>query len=87
MAENPAVVLPRRVIGKARSQTPFSAAKAGEAIRRDDASDLNKSIRDSRSAASAAAAMRAHFETSDLLSTAVAQFVACLLYTSPSPRD
>lgn len=76
MAENPAVVLPRRVIGKARSQTPYSSAKAGEAIRRDDASDLNKSIRDSRSAASAAAAMRAHFETSDLLSTAVAQFVA-----------
>ena len=76
MAENPAVVLPRRVIGKARSQTPYSSAKAGEAIRRDDASDLNKSIRDSRSSASAAAAMRAHFETSDLLSTAVAQFVA-----------
>lgn len=76
MAENPSVVLPRRVIGKARSQTPYHATKAGDPIRRDDASELNRSIRDSRRAASAAAAMRANFETSDLLSTAVAQFIA-----------
>lgn len=76
MAENPSVVLPRRVIGKARSQTPYHATKAGDPIRRDDASELNRSIRESRRAASAAAAMRANFETSDLLSTAVAQFIA-----------
>lgn len=76
MAENPAVALPRRVIGKARAQTPYSSAKAGETIRRDDASDLNRSVRDSRSAASAAAAMRGFWESSDLLSTAIANFVA-----------
>ncbi len=76
MPANPSVTLPRRVIGTARSQTPYHITKSGDPIRRDDASDLGKSIRDSRSAASAAAAMRAQFETSDLLSTAIAQFVA-----------
>ena len=76
MAENPAVALPRRVIGKARSQTPYSYAKPGDTIRRDDASEINKSVRDSRSAASAAAAMRGFWESSDLLSSAVANFVA-----------
>ena len=75
-SENPAVVLPRKVIGKARSQTPYSSAKQGDAIRRDDASELSKSIRDNRSFASAAAAMRTHNESSDLVGTAIANFVA-----------
>lgn len=75
-SENPAVVLPRKVIGKARSQTPYSSSKPGDTIRRDDASELNKSIRDNRSFASAAAAMRTHNESSDLVGTAIANFVA-----------
>jgi len=76
MPENPSVTLPRRVVGKARSQSPYSSAARGDLIRRDDTVDLNKSVRDSRSAASAAAAMRGFFETSDLLSTAASNFVA-----------
>ena len=75
-SENPAVALPRKVIGKARSQSPYSSSKPGDTIRRDDASDVNRAIRDSRSAASAAAAMRGFNETSDLVGTAVANFVA-----------
>ena len=76
MPTNPSVTLPRRVIGKARAQTPYSSAKSGDVIRRDDASTLNKSARDSRNASSAAAAMRGFWESSDLLSTAIANFVA-----------
>lgn len=87
MPENSAVVLPRRVVGKARSQNPYSSTKPGDPIRRDDASDLNKSVRDSRSAASAAAAMRAFFETSDLLSTAIANFVAMMASVRFSVRS
>lgn len=76
MAENPSVALPRRVIGKARTQTPYNVTPSGDLVRRDDAIDLNKATRDSRRAASAAAAMRGHFETSELLSTAVSNFVS-----------
>lgn len=75
-SENPAVALPRKVIGKARSQTPYSSSKPGDTVRRDDASELSKSIRDNRSFASAAAAMRTQNETSDLVGTAVSSFVA-----------
>lgn len=70
------VTLPRRVIGKARSQGPYHGTPAGDAVRRDDAVDLNKSIRDTRRQASAAAAMRTQFETNDIVSTAVANFLA-----------
>lgn len=76
MAIAPAVVLPRRVISKARAQTPFHGVPSGETVSRDDAIDLNRSIRETRRSASAAAAMRSFFETNDILSTAVANFVA-----------
>ncbi len=76
MAIAPAVVLPRRVINRARAQTPFSAVPPGDAVPRDDAIDMNRSVRETRRAASAAAAMRTFFETNDILSTAVANFVA-----------
>lgn len=74
MAE-PSVVLPRRVIGKARSQNAYSAIASGDPARRDDAIDLNRSIEIARRGASAAATMRAMFETNGLVSTAVASLV------------
>jgi len=76
MAIAPAVVLPRRVINRARAQNPFSSTPSGDTVSRDDAIDLNRSIRETRRSASAAAAMRTFFETNDILSTAVANFVA-----------
>ena len=76
MAIAPAVVLPRRVINRARAQNPFSTVPSGDTVSRDDAIDLNRSIRETRRSASAAAAMRTFFETNDILSTAVANFVA-----------
>jgi hypothetical protein len=86
MAEPPAqapkkgtdqVALPRRVIGKARSQTAYSGIAPNTQIRRDDQVDINRSIRDARSA-SAATQMRAQFETNGIVSTAIANFVAMM---------
>lgn len=74
MAE-PSVVLPRRVIGKARSQTPFHGIPTGETIRRDDNLDLTRSASELRRGASAAAVMRAQFDLNDMISTAVASLV------------
>lgn len=70
------VTLPRRVIGKARSQTPFTSTAANSPVPRDDNLNINQSVKDQRRSATAAAAMRRFFETSDLLSTAVSNFVA-----------
>ena len=70
------VVLPRRVIGKARSVGAYSGYNGGEVIRRDDVVDHNRSIRDRRSSGAAAVQMRSYYETHDLVSTAVANFVA-----------
>jgi len=69
------VTLPRRVIGKARSQTAFSGVERGDPIRRDDAINLNQSVNTQRSGASAAATMRQLFETNGLLSTAIASLI------------
>jgi hypothetical protein len=71
----PAVILPRRVIGKARSQTAFSGVERGDAIRRDDNVNLNQSINTQRTGASAAATMRVLFEVNGLVGTAISSLV------------
>lgn len=75
MAESQ-VILPKKLVGKARSQSPYNATPAGQAIRQEAAPDLNKSVRDNRRMASAAAAMRQFYGQNGVVSTAVAQFLS-----------
>lgn len=73
---DPQVILPRRVIGKARTQNPYSSTASGQQIRPDTSIDMNRDSRSMRRGATAAATMRAHFESNSLASTAITQFVA-----------
>jgi hypothetical protein len=72
------VALPRRQIGKARAQTAYSQALAGDQIRRDDTVNLSRSVRDSRNSAAAATKMRALFETDGIVSTAITNYIAMM---------
>lgn len=76
-----AVVLPRRQIGKARSQNPYTSQAAGEQIRADAAPNLNASIRTNRTGAAAATQMRSLFETDGIVSTAISNYVAMMAST------
>ncbi len=73
-----AVVLPRRQVGKARSQNAYSQALPGDQIRRDDTVNLSRSIRDSRNSSAAATKMRALFETDGIVSTAITNYLAMM---------
>ena len=70
------IVLPRRVISSARTQTPYSRYESGEAIRRDDVVNPNQDSRAFRQVQNASATMRALFESNDLVSTAISNFLA-----------
>lgn len=79
MAKAPSPALPRTLLGKAKTQTPFSRYKSGETVRRDTYVDLNQPISTKRGFNSAAETMRALAETNGLVSTALVNFVALCL--------
>jgi len=80
MAQTPPqpIVMPRRVIGRARSITPYDGYQSGDSIRRDDVVNMNQAARNRRALQAAATTLRNHFETNDIFSTAVTNFVAMM---------
>ena len=72
----PPVVLPTRLLGKARSITKTSGFGKSETLRRDDNVNPNRSVQDMRQFRSAAAQMRALSEANGLASTVIVSIVA-----------
>lgn len=81
MAQSPQgqVLLPRRVIGTARSQTPLTGAETGERVRLDNAVNPNVSITDLRESTNAAANLRNLFEVDGLSSAVMVSMVRMAL--------
>ena len=75
----PPIVLPTRLAGKARSTTVTSVYGSGEALRRDDRVDPNRTVDSMRSNATTAATMRTLAEANGLASTVLVSFVAMAL--------
>lgn len=72
----PAVTLPTRLAGKARSTTRASGAERGEALRKDNRIDPNVSIQSLRAAQTAAAQMRSLSEVDGMVSAVLINAIA-----------
>lgn len=72
-SDNPVVTLPRRVAGKARTQSAYATRtmESGQTVRRDDQSPANQSIQSLRFATTSASLVRDLVDKNGLASTAL----------------